>query len=590
MATIESEIVALKTEIPRILKYRDEYCFSFVCYKYFYNDGHFDFSNLKEIFVDGRSDGGIDLVTIDDISDNEKSLVLIQSKDSTCIKTQQEIIDIFTKMAQTYENFQKNITCKYNDRLRRIFRERIEEIEDSSYTVEFHLFINDNFTDVFLANLFSRLNETESLKQYKTSIFCKNDIEKQIDNINSPKKYVSQGRIKISKSDGILKYSDNGIMVNVYASSIKKLYEMYKDQGLFEQNFRYFIRQKKLDDNIKSTIATKKKDFWFFNNGIIIGCSAFELDGNIVKLTDFSIINGCQTTTIIGENDSLIDANDFLLHCKIVSANQHDDSTFIENIAEASNSQKPIKDRDLRSNRPEQIRLKKLLAEYKPPIYMEIKRGEKKKKADYKWQLISNEYYGQIILSTIYQQPGVARSMKSKIFADSNTYNLVFNNFHDNDTFVDFLKLATYWDDYNNASDPEDAIEESIIGNGKFMVLAIIAFFIKYYRKKIDIKKIINFDIWEIEITHNDLTGHIFSDYQGSDFDVVITSLFSFIVFEIKTIYSLRISAKEETSVSNFFKLDKRYREIILKHFIDRIFKIPIENDRLLNYLKVFQI
>ena len=36
--------------------------------------------------------------------------------------------------------------------------------------------------------------------------------------------------------------------------------------------------------------------FWLKNNGITIVCGDFEIDGREVKLRDFSIINGGQTT------------------------------------------------------------------------------------------------------------------------------------------------------------------------------------------------------------------------------------------------------------------------------------------------------
>lgn len=48
---------------------------------------------------------------------------------------------------------------------------------------------------------------------------------------------------------------------------------------------------------------------------------------------------------------------DFYLQCKVVKSigvSENERDTFITNIAEATNSQKPIKTKDLKANTPEQ--------------------------------------------------------------------------------------------------------------------------------------------------------------------------------------------------------------------------------------------
>jgi hypothetical protein len=61
---INKEIRKIKENIPKIGDKRKEYLFSFVCLQYFYNNGRISFADIRECFVDGRSDGGIDLVLI----------------------------------------------------------------------------------------------------------------------------------------------------------------------------------------------------------------------------------------------------------------------------------------------------------------------------------------------------------------------------------------------------------------------------------------------------------------------------------------------------------------------------------------------
>ena len=89
------------------------------------------------------------------------------------------------------------------------------------------------------------------------------------------------------------------------------------------------------------------------NNGIIIACEEFVIDGDNIKLYNFSIVNGCQTTTLLGKYSGRDEGKDFPIACKIImpSAKSSEDFIkFISEIAEASNSQKAINDRDLKAN------------------------------------------------------------------------------------------------------------------------------------------------------------------------------------------------------------------------------------------------
>lgn len=57
-------------------------------------------------------------------------------------------------------------------------------------------------------------------------------------------------------------------------------------------NLRYYVRQKMVDDGIQQTIAHEPENFWYKNNGIIIVCEDFQMDGKVLKLYNFSIVNG----------------------------------------------------------------------------------------------------------------------------------------------------------------------------------------------------------------------------------------------------------------------------------------------------------
>ena len=188
-------------------------------------------------------------------------------------------------------------------------------------------------------------------------------------------------------------------MDNRKIKSLKSIYDLYGYRGLFSQNLRYYVKNAKVDDNVISSIQEHPDNFWYFNNGIILICDSYSTSGKMITLKKFSIINGGQTTKIIGETDF---EKDFYIQCKVIKnkyIEEDDRLEFISNVAEASNTQKPIKDKDLIANRTEQRRLKKQLAA--SGVYCQIKRGEKVNKKLYPaaWQNTTNEELGQFILS-----------------------------------------------------------------------------------------------------------------------------------------------------------------------------------------------
>jgi len=79
MSIIKDEIDELKLEYPKIKTLNDEYIFSLICQKYFYKEGNFNYSDYKDSFTDGREDGGIDLITIDQ-KNGQDFMILVQSK------------------------------------------------------------------------------------------------------------------------------------------------------------------------------------------------------------------------------------------------------------------------------------------------------------------------------------------------------------------------------------------------------------------------------------------------------------------------------------------------------------------------------
>ena len=135
--------------------------------------------------------------------------------------------------------------------------------------------------------------------------YDENDLEKIIEDLQTELNVVEEFKFDIDHSKNALEYSSSnfeGSVLNLSANSLRKAYDKYESKGLFNLNIRRYIKSKSVDEGIINTIKYNKEDFWFRNNGLTIACKDYILDGNTVKIYDFSIVNGGQTTTLIANH------------------------------------------------------------------------------------------------------------------------------------------------------------------------------------------------------------------------------------------------------------------------------------------------
>ncbi len=317
------------------------------------------------------------------------------------------------------------------------------------------------------------------------------DMEYEIMEIENPKEYVDEAVIQLDAPNNYMRFGSEGsLIVNISAMSLKSLYEQYGYRGLFAQNLRYYVKNAKIDGNIIESIQEQPENFWYYNNGVILICDDYIVDGNQILVQNFSIINGGQTTKLVGETEF---QKDFFIQCKIIKnkyESEDDRLEFIANVAEATNTQKPIKDKDLIANRIEQRLLKKQLAD--TGVYCQIKRGEKVNKKLYPaaWQNTTNEELGQFLLSFVYQKPGTARGNKASICGNRERYDLLFNKKYNSGFLGDLLKIKAFYKLWANQvkknDDGSDPYKVGLVNNGMFFMTSIIGVVCKiYYRRNL---------------------------------------------------------------------------------------------------------
>lgn len=563
-------------------KQTEEYLFTLEMVDLFYYKGNIGKIDIKTGFTDGTGDGGIDFIYTDD-----EVMYLIQGKSSENL-TIEDISNVFYKIKNTVENFENESYAQYSKKLKSIYKNAYDGL-DNDKNIEFVLFTNTKLNESILEKI-DELKNKKEFSSFDITIYDKEDINRHEVISYSDRDLVEEDAIKIFLNNGnkndMLAYSENGIIVNVKATSIKSLYEKHSENGLFSYNLREHVADKSVDEGIEQTIKNDKDNFWFYNNGITIGCEDFRKDGDKIKLYNFSIINGAQTTTKLGKSKLIDGKHDFSLVCKIVKSDLISEETknFISKISEASNSQKPIKLRDLKSNDLQQLKLERGAASNKYPLAIEIKRGVKAKnynKVREKWQRVTNEYIGQLILSCILQKPGLARNSKNTIFSSKKLYTQVFVRDHDFDTLYDLVRLGNIYTEYSNREIKEmnDLDTIGIMRNGKLTILAIVCYLIKKQKREV-------IDYTSEEVYKDNLTGLLFTDYPKDDLILKLEDLFSFIIEKLQKIYEIKKGSEKITSYSNFFKNEKMY-EIIIREFDDNYLK-NIEKKMLRELLYVF--
>lgn len=162
------------------------------------------------------------------------------------------------------------------------------------------------------------------------------------------------------------------IRATVEAEGIVSAYHGYRD-AIFRLNPRGALTNK-VNDGIRATVRDPYwRDFFHIvNNGLTIVCDSFVYDEQreILRINDFQIVNGCQTTY----NLWLVRTE--LVPTVLVNINVIESPGIANRIATTTNSQSAMKAEDFASMDPVHDALIPLFAALDPPWLYEKRRGE----------------------------------------------------------------------------------------------------------------------------------------------------------------------------------------------------------------------
>lgn len=121
--------------------------------------------------------------------------------------------------------------------------------------------------------------------------------------------------------------------------------------GVFEQNVRSFLGdENRVNSRMRESLVSKDQHdrFAINNNGITIISPDVRVQSDRISVTDYQIVNGCQTSHTLYRNRSLLSENVWI-PIKVIEANAED---VISQVVESTNSQTNVDEAQFLSIRP----------------------------------------------------------------------------------------------------------------------------------------------------------------------------------------------------------------------------------------------
>lgn len=392
-----------------------------------------DVDDSTSAITEGGDDRGIDAVYIQNTQDR-KIVHLFQMKtyDQFDKAKKKEFPSNETEKILSFVSDLLSKATNMKDSCNALLYSKVEDIwdalEESTYDFEIHLCSNGLKLPPKKLEAFK-----QSLKQYQVFSVIEHDLETlaKIELGSHRTSRSMQIRLleeqNFERSDGYMRGLIGSVNADEFVSFLdNEVCPGQIDETLFEENIRLYLGEKNEVNTkiLQSALSDNPVEFWYLNNGITIVCDSYKyqpkLANPVVAIDNPQIVNGGQTSYSLFEakrRDALKTLNIKVL-VKIIETK---DNVFRNKIAEATNSQTPIRSRDLRSNDVIQLKLEETLHGY--GYFYDRKKNQNSNQPYAK--RIDALKAGQIIMAYYMREPDKAKTQSDKIFGEF--YELVFD-------------------------------------------------------------------------------------------------------------------------------------------------------------------
>ena len=189
-----------------------------------------------------------------------------------------------------------------------------------------------------------------------------------------------------------------------------------ENQSLFIHNVRGPLGRTTVNRGIAKSVGEPKlhKKFPLFHNGITVIAGNIDFTEEKITISDYFVVNGCQSITSLYFNQSGLTDNLYVL-AKFIEVDPT--SSLAKQITEFSNNQNGVKARDFKANSSPQIRLQnEFRRDYWGIFDYAIKRGEEAQGG----AVISNEDAGLYLMAFDLLEPW-ATHRKYQVFDDKHS-------------------------------------------------------------------------------------------------------------------------------------------------------------------------
>lgn len=199
------------------------------------------------------------------------------------------------------------------------------------------------------------------------------------------------------------------------------------EDDIFEQNVRdYQGKNIEVNKNIMRTLSSQDiNNFWCLNNGITLITTKKDKKGKKIYLSNYQIINGCQTSYSIFEtfkNFSKEELNKvkFELILKIIEVQDENEDLTLQ-IVKATNSQSKIDSYALESYKPVHKIIEEVFLSKEPPYFYERRPKYYRRRGKLPNKILNPQRLFQVCYSVYFKEPSLARSNPTKLFKEKSS-------------------------------------------------------------------------------------------------------------------------------------------------------------------------
>lgn len=445
-----------------------------------------------EDIVDGGQDKQLDIVSVEDTSDETATILVLQTKTTPGFSSN-ALIQMANGLSWLFEKPRSDYEQLTNERLVNKIREVRElrnRLSPSNLTVSAYFVTTGDSSEVsseFLQELAqARQKYQGEFGKFEFNYLGSSELVDLLNQVEKKERQLDDTLqiIYDVNRPSLIEYEAHGLkgaVCSVPASEIARLIAGDREKSVFDRNLRRFLGARgSVNSDIGRTSSNPDESFffWFFNNGITIICDRFDLnrdqDSPFIRMTNIQIVNGCQTSVTLSKSaESGLLQDDVYVLVKVF---QTSDPAFVDRIVLTTNNQNSIDSRDLKANDPVQIDYQRAFAD-QFGLYYERKINEfKDLPSAERRKIASNEKVGQAYLAVVRKRLTTARAQRYRIWR-SDLYPEVFPQRSVEGHVLAYLIYQYCWDRKSAelAKHGADHIRYSIVSYGVFHLARVIA-------------------------------------------------------------------------------------------------------------------